>query len=144
MAALPSACRQVACSSSRKAARIPPACRAACTTTTCVGIATVRKGSGACGRYSHVVTCRRAAALVAATPTGKNPAGAAARRGSTTYGCYLAGRTTRGGGGAHRGAHPWRLRRPRGCLAAGAMPPTGMPPAGEGSDLALRRTARSW
>ncbi|THU50585.1 hypothetical protein C4D60_Mb06t21800 [Musa balbisiana] len=73
MVTLPSTCRQAACSS-RKAAR---------TAATCVGTTAARKGSGACGRCSRMVTCRRAAVLVAAAPAGKNPAGAVARRGST-------------------------------------------------------------
>ncbi|THU64877.1 hypothetical protein C4D60_Mb01t31110 [Musa balbisiana] len=119
MAALPCACRQAACSSSHKAARVQarrPPVRAL---------------------QLHA----RAATLVAAALAGNNPTGAVARRGSTACGRCLASRTARGGGDVHRGTRPRRRRRPRGCPTLGATPPVGVPLAGEGSDPALRHIA---
>ncbi|THU66385.1 hypothetical protein C4D60_Mb05t13590 [Musa balbisiana] len=108
-----------------------PARTTAGTAATCSSTVVARKGNNAYGSYSRMVTCRKATVLVATAPASKNPIGAATRRGSIA----------RGGGGAHRGAHPRRQWRPWGRPVAGATPPVGVPPVSEGSDLALRRTA---
>ncbi|CAD5192496.1 unnamed protein product [Musa acuminata subsp. malaccensis] len=100
------------------------------------------KGSDAYDCCTRVVMRRRAAAPMAATPAGKNPAGATARRGSSTCGRCLTGRTARGVDGTHRGTRPRRRRCPQGRPVARAAPPAGVPPAGEGGDPTLRRTAR--